>query len=168
MGSSSVQPVTEEGRQEDETPKERADRELIELLNELRVVLPGVSVLLAFLLAVPFAQGWSRVTDLQRDEFVVAFLATAVSVALLTAPSSYHRLRFRHGDKEHMVRIGNRLSIAGIAASAVSLEAVVLLVMDYVLSLEAAIAAAASLFGVVGLLWYGLPLAAALRDRRAR
>jgi hypothetical protein len=67
-----------------------------------------------------------------------------------------------------MVRMGNRLSIAGIAASAVSLEAVVLLVMDYVLSLEAAIAAAASLFGVVALLWYGLPLAAALRDRRAR
>jgi amino acid transporter len=160
--------VAGEARQEDETPKERADRELIELLNELRVVLPGVSVLLAFLLAVPFAKGWSRVTELQRDEFVVAFLSTAVSVALLTAPSSYHRLRFRHGDKEHMVRMGNRLSIAGIAASAVSLEAVVLLVMDYVLSLEAAIAAAASLFGVVALLWYGLPLAAALRDRRAR
>jgi amino acid transporter len=99
---------------------------------------------------------------------VVAFLATATSVALLTAPSSYHRLRFRHGDKERMVRIGNRLSIAGIAASAVSLEAVVLLVMDAVLSLGAAIAAAVSLFAVVGSLWYGLPLLAALRDRSAR
>ena len=88
--------MAEEGRQRDETPKERADRELIELLNELRVVLPGVTVLLAFLLAVPFAKGWSRVTVFQRDVFVVAFLATAVSVALLTAPSSYHRLRFRH------------------------------------------------------------------------
>ena len=67
-----------------------------------------------------------------------------------------------------MVRVGNQFSIAGIAASAVSLEAVVLLVMDYVLSLEAAIAAAASLFAVVALLWYGLPLVAAIRDRRAR
>ena len=67
-----------------------------------------------------------------------------------------------------MVRVGNRFSIAGIAASAVSLEAVVLLVMDYVLSLEAAIAAAASLFAVVALLWYALPLFAAIRDRRAR
>jgi uncharacterized protein DUF6328 len=160
--------VAEEGRQEDETPKERANRELIELLNELRVVLPGVTVLLAFLLAVPFAKGWSRVTVFQRDVFVVAFLSTAVSVALLTAPSSYHRLRFRHGNKEHMVRIGNRLSIAGIVASAVSLEAVVLLVMDFVLSLEAAIAASASLFVVVVSLWYGLPLWAALRDRCAR
>jgi Family of unknown function (DUF6328) len=157
-----------ERTQLDETPKERTDRELIELLNELRVVLPGVTVLLAFLLAVPFAKGWTRVTDFQRDVFVVAFLAAAVSVALLTAFSSYHRLRFQHGDKERMVQIGNRLSIAGIAASAVSLEAVVVLVMDYVLSRGAAIAAAASLFALVASLWYGLPLWAALRDRSAR
>jgi len=158
----------EERREQEETPKERADRELIELLNELRVALPGVTVLLAFLLAVPFAKGWSRTTALQRDVFVVAFLATAVSVALLTAPSSYHRLRFRHGNKEHIVKIGNRLTIAGIAASAVSLEAVVLLVMDYVLSLGAAIAAAASLFAVVATFWYGLAGWAVLRGRRAR
>ena len=158
----------DESKREDETPKERADRELIELLNELRVVLPGVTVLLAFLLAVPFANGWTRVTDFQRDVFVVAFLSTAVSVALLTAPSSYHRLRFRHGNKERMVKIGNRLSIAGIAASAVSLEAVVVLVMDSVISRGAAIAAAAGLFAVIALLWYGLPLLAALRDRSAR
>ena len=151
-----------------ETPKERADRELIELLNELRVVLPGVTVLLAFLLAVPFAKGWTRVTPFQRDVFVVAFLATAVSVALLTAPSSYHRLRFRHGDKERIVRSGNRLTIAGIAASAISLEAVVLLVMDYVLSRGAAVAAAAAFFVLVLALWYALPLGAALRDRRGR
>jgi hypothetical protein len=158
----------EERREQEETPKERADRELIELLNELRVALPGVTVLLAFLLAVPFAKGWSRTTAFQRDVFVVAFLATAVSVALLTAPSSYHRLRFRHGNKEHIVKVGNRLTIAGIAASAVSLEAVVLLVMDYVLSLGAAIAAAASLFAVVATFWYGLAGWAVLRGRRAR
>jgi hypothetical protein len=151
-----------------ETPKERADRELIELLNELRVVLPGVTVLLAFLLAVPFAKGWPKVTSFQRDVFVVAFLATAVSVALLTAPSSYHRLRFRHGNKEHIVKVGNRLTIAGIAASAVSLQAVVLLVMDYVLSLGAAIAASAALFAVVVAFWYGIAFSAALRDRRGR
>ena len=152
----------------EETPKERADRELIELLNELRVVLPGVTVLLAFLLAVPFAKGWTRVTEFQRNVFVVAFLATAVSVALLTAPSSYHRLRFRHGDKERMVRIGNRLALAGIAASAVSLLAVVVLVMDYVVSRGAAIAAAVGLFVVIAVLWYGLAVAGRLRDRSAR
>jgi amino acid transporter len=156
------------GPEPEETPKERANRELIELLNELRIVLPGVTVLFGFLLAVPFANGWQRVTPFQRDVFVVAFLSTAVSVAFLTAPSSYHRLRFRHGNKEHMVKVGNRLSIAGIAASAVSLEAVVLLVMDSVLSLGAAIAAAVSLFVVLVWLWYGLAGWAVLRDRSAR
>ena len=161
---------------EEETPKERANRQLIELLNELRIVLPGITVLLGFLLAVPFARGWTRVTTFQRDVFVVAFLATAVSVALLIAPSSYHRIRFRHGDKERMLRldqieiltIGNRLAIAGIAAFAVSLEAVVLLVTDFVVSRGFAIAAAAALLVVVAWLWFGLPLSAALRDRSAR
>ena len=158
----------DEPERDDETPKERADRELIELLNELRIVLPGVTVLLAFLLAVPFASGWTRVTGFQRDVFVIAFLSTAVSVALLTAPSSYHRLRFRQEDKEHMVKISNRLSIAGIVASAVSLEAVVVLVMDSVVSRGAAVAAAVGLFAVIALLWYGLALLDALRDRSAR
>lgn len=158
----------DEERPAEETPEERADRELIELLNELRVVLPGVTVLFAFLLAVPFAKGWSRVSVFQRDVLVVAFLSTAVSIGFLTAPSSFRRLRFRHGHKEQVVKIGNRLALAGIAASAVSLEAVVLLVMDYVLSLGAAIAAAASLFAVVVSLWYGLALWAVFRDRRVR
>jgi amino acid transporter len=153
---------------QEETPKERADRELIELLNELRVVLPGITVLLGFLLAVPFARGWTRVTTFQRDVFLIAFLATAVSVALFTAPSSYHRLRFRHGDKERVLRVGNRFAIAGIAAAAVSLEAVVLLVTDFVASRGFAIAATASLFAVVAVLWYGLALVAAVRDRSAR
>jgi amino acid transporter len=148
-----------------ETPKERANRELIELLNELRVVLPGVTVLLAFLLAVPFAKGWPNVTPFERDVFLVAFLAAAVSVALLTAPSSYHRLRFRHGDKEHMVRVGNRFAIAGIAAFAVALDSVVLLVMSYVVSRSAGIFAAAVLATVVGSLWYGLPLWASGRPK---
>ena len=153
---------------EEETPKERANRELIELLNELRIVLPGTTVLLGFLLAVPFARGWTHVTEFQRDVFIVAFLSTAASVACLTAPTSYHRLRFQHGDKARIVKFGNRLAIAGIAASAVSLDAVVLLVTDFVLSRGVAIAATASLFAVVLLLWYVLPLWAALRDRSSR
>ena len=160
--------MNEDRPPDEETPKERANRELIELLNELRIVLPGTTVLLGFLLAVPFAKGWTRVTEFQRDVFIVAFLSTALSVALLTAPSSYHRLRFQHGDKAKLVKIGNRLAIAGIAASAVSLEAVVLLVTDFVLSRGVAIAAAASLFAVVLSLWYVLPLWASFRDRSAR
>lgn len=153
------------GPSERETAKQRADRELIELLNELRVVLPGVTVLFAFLLAVPFAKGWARVTPFQRDVFLVAFLATGIAVALLTAPSSYHRLRFRVGNKEHLVQTGNRLAIAGIAAFAVALEAVVLLVIDYVLSLAAALGATTGLTLLVVVLWYALPLYGRLRGR---
>src|SRR3954467_8380812 len=96
--------MTEEKRSDEDL-----DRELIELLNELRVVLPGVQVLFAFLLAVPFANGWTGVTELQRDVFFVAFIATAASSILLIAPSSYHRLRWREGDKEQMLRTSNRL-----------------------------------------------------------
>jgi uncharacterized protein DUF6328 len=152
----------------DETPIERSNRQLIELLNELRIVLPGITVLFGFLLAVPFARGWTRVTTFQRDVFIVAFLATAVSVVLLMAPSSYHRIRFRQGDRERMLTVSNRLSIAGISAAAVALAAVVLLVTDFVVSRGFAIAATASLLVLVFVLWYGLPLWAALRDRSAR
>ena len=151
-----------------ETPKERVDRELIELLNELRVVLPGVTVLFAFLLAVPFAKGWPKVTPFERDVFVVAVIATGAAIAFLTAPSSYHRLRFRQGGKDKLVKSGNVLAILGIAAFAIALEAVVLLVVSYVLSRSAGIAAAGGIGGLVLILWYGLPFAAAMRDRRAR
>jgi hypothetical protein len=156
--------MPEERLELEETPKERADRELIELLNELRVVLPGVTVLFAFLLAVPFAKGWAKVTAFQRDVFLVAFLATGVSVALLTAPTSYHRLRFRAVNKEHLVRVGNRLAIAGICAFAVALEAVVLLVIDYVVSLDAGIGALVGFTVFVAGLWYGIPLYGRLRS----
>ncbi|HLX31907.1 MAG TPA: DUF6328 family protein [Gaiellaceae bacterium] len=154
--------------QEHETPKERADRELIELLNELRVVLPGVTVLFAFLLAVPFARGWPKVTPFERDIFIVAVLATGVSIAFLTAPSSFHRLRFRRGYKDRLVKTGNVLAILGIGAFAVALEAVVLLVVSYVISRGAGIVAAAAIGGLVLVLWYGLPAWAAMEDRRAR
>ena len=158
----------EDAQRDLETPRERANRELIELLNELRVVLPGVTVLFAFLLAVPFAKGWSKVTPFERDVFLVAVLATGVAISFLTAPSSYHRLRFRHGDKTRLVEVGNRLAILGIGAFAIALEAVILLVVSYVISRGAAIAAAAAVGTLVAVLWYGLPLAAAMRDRRAR
>jgi hypothetical protein len=80
---------------DDETPKQRHSRELIELLNELRVALPGVQVLFAFLLAVPFSRGYSKVTEFEKVAFFVSLVATAVSSALLIATPSLHRLRFR-------------------------------------------------------------------------
>lgn len=119
---------------EEETPKERHNRELIELLNELRVALPGVQVLFAFLLAVPFAQGWKSVSAFQKDVFAVAFLGAGISSALLIAPSPLHRVGWRVSDKEEIVRVSNVLTIAGLAALAVAITASVLLVTDYVFS----------------------------------
>ena len=159
---------SDRGPEPGESPKARHDRELIELLNELRVTLPGVQVLFAFLFAVPFARGWSKVTAFQRDVFVVAFLAAAVSSGLLIAPSSYHRLRWRAEDKGHIVRVGNALTIGGIAFLAVALVAAVLLVMDVVLSLEAAVLASVGVGIVLAALWYGLPLYSWLDDRGDR
>ena len=150
------------------TDKQRSpedlNRELIELLNELRVVLPGVQVLFAFLLAVPFANGWTRVTELQRDVFFVAFLATAAASILLIAPSSYHRLRWREGDKEQMLETSNRLAIAGTAFLAVGMTAVVFLITDILFMATWAAVTAAVVGGTFAWFWYGLPLIRDVRD----
>ena len=118
---------------------EDLNRELIELLNELRVALPGVQVLFAFLLAVPFANGWKRVTPFQRDVFFVAFLCTTAATALLIAPSAYHRLRWREHDKEHMLETANRLTIAGMAMLALAIWASVFLITDILFDLWEAV-----------------------------
>src|ERR1700751_1579847 len=107
-----------------ESGEERRNRELIELLNELRVALPGVQVLFAFLLAVPFANGFPKLGELYRHVFFVAFIATALSTVCLIAPSSYHRLRWRDHDKERMLVVSNWLTIAGLALLAVAITAV--------------------------------------------
>jgi len=94
-----------------ETQKERRDRELIELLNELRVVLTGVQVLFAFLLTLPFTDRFRDLVPTQRLMFSVAFTATAMASVLLMAPTAYHRIRFRQRDKERMLRWSNRFAI---------------------------------------------------------
>ncbi|HEY8406832.1 MAG TPA: DUF6328 family protein [Gaiellaceae bacterium] len=142
----------------EENPKERHDRELIELLNELRVALPGVQVLFAFLLAVPFARGWSTITAFQKDVFFVAFIGAAVSSVLLIATSSIHRIGWRVSDKEQIVRVGNRLSIGGLLSLAVAIVSVVLLVADYIFDRTTAIATAAAVATVIAATWYGLAI----------
>ena len=140
------------------------NRELIELLNELRVALPGVQVLFAFLLAVPFANGWQRVTDFQRDVFFVAFLSTATATILLIAPSTYHRLRWREHDKEHMLVTANRLTIAGSVFLAAAMVSVVLLITDLLFSLGWALLATVVVAAAFAWFWYGLALTRAARD----
>ena len=141
-----------------ESHSERVNRELIELINELRVALVGVQVLFAFLLAVPFSNGWNRVTDLQRDIFFVAFVATAAASILLIAPSTYHRLRWREGDKERMLRTSNRLAISGTVFLALGMSAAVFLIADILFKGWWAALTTAVLAGAFAWFWYGLPL----------
>ena len=148
-----------------ESEKERLDRELIELLNELRIALPGVQVLFAFLLVLPFQQRFEQLGDGDRAVYFAAFLATALSSALLIAPSAYHRLRFREHDKEHMIRTANRLAIAGSVFLAGAIVCTVYLITDVLYS-ETYAAIAASVAAVVyASLWYGLALARSARKR---
>ena len=147
----------------DEDRSEQLDRELIELLNELRVALPGVQVLFAFLLAVPFTQRWEQTTEIQRDAFFAAIMCATVATVLLIAPSSYHRLRWREGDKEQMLRTSNRLAIAGTVFLALSMIAVVFVVTDVVFDIAVATGISIATAVLFAWFWYGLAL-----TRRAR
>jgi len=141
-----------------ETQEERVNRELIELLNELRVALPGVQVLFAFLLAVPFSQRFGETTDLQRDTYMVALLSTLAGSVFLMAPTAYHRIRFRDRDKDAMLRISNTFAIVGVICLAVGMTAVVFLVTDLIfkgLTTALVTAATAALFATV---WFLVPL----------
>jgi hypothetical protein len=147
----------------DETEKERLDRNMTELVGELRVALPGVQVLFAFLLTVPFNQRFGMVTSFDETVYLITLLSTAVATALLLAPSALHRIQFRQDDKEHIVRTANRYAIAGFAALMVSVTGAVLLVTHFLYSDITAFIATAAVATLLLLCWYVLPLL-----RRAR
>jgi Family of unknown function (DUF6328) len=149
---------------DDESRRERVNRELIELLNELRVALPGVQVLFAFLLAVPFSNGYTRITEFQKDVFFVTLAATAVSTACFIVPTAYHRLNFRNREKERILFISNKFAIAGIMTLAVSMIGVVVLITDVIYSDAAAVVAGVSALVLFFGLWAALPLAAREND----
>jgi hypothetical protein len=144
------------GRREDQ--KERVDRELIELLNELRVALPGVQVLFAFLLTVPFSQRFDVLSAADRRVYFAAVLGSAVASALLIAPSAHHRLRFRSGSKERMLKTANALAVAGMAVLALSMGAVVYVIAVVLHSTTTAAVVAAAVTAFIAALWFVLPL----------
>jgi hypothetical protein len=151
--------VTEdETGQPGESDKERIDRELIELLNELRVALPGVQVLFAFLLVVPFQQRFSTVTSFQKTTYFVTLLLAAASCAFLIAPSAHHRILFRAREKEHLLRTANALAIAGIGFLAAAIVGVLTLITDYLYGTTTTIIVTAMSAAVFAALWYALPL----------
>lgn len=142
----------------------KQDRELIELLNELRVVLPGIQVMFAFLLIVPFSQGFVKVTELQRNVYFVTFLCTAIATAFLIAPTTYHRVRWREGDKEHMLKVSNRYALVGTVFLALGMTGVVFLITDFLYDSGLAIAATAATAGLFTFLWFGIPLLRGMRE----
>jgi hypothetical protein len=115
---------------ERETRSERINRELIELLNELRVALPGVQFLFAFLLVVPFQQRGGQTTDFQKDVYFVTLVAAAVATALLIAPAAQHRVLFRQHDKERLLKRSSRSAYAGLLVLLIAISSAVLLVVD--------------------------------------
>jgi hypothetical protein len=144
-----------------EDRKERIDRELIELLNELRVALPGVQVLFAFLLIVPFQQRFAEVSELSRVVYFGGLAAAAASIAFFIAPATYHRLNLRRGtdEKEQMLLTSNRLTIIGTGLVATGMTCSVFIVADLLFGIFEATVAAVVTVVVFSLLWYGLPLA---------
>jgi len=146
-----------------ETALERADRNLAELLQEVRVAQMGVQVLFAFLLTVPFSSRFDELTSFQRHVFFVTLLAAGGAAVLLIAPTSWHRILFRCGDKEHLVRVSNRYAIAGLAFVAIAMVGVLLLASDFLFGAGVAAVVTAGVALVCAATWYMLPL----RRRRA-
>jgi hypothetical protein len=124
---------------EDDRSKEeiKRDRQMAELLQELRIALPGVQILFAFLLTVPFAQGFTKTTAFQRDLYFATLLATAASTICLIAPSATHRLRFHQRERAYLVESANRLLIAGLVFLAIAIVCAVTLITDYLFGLGA-------------------------------
>jgi uncharacterized membrane protein YiaA len=141
-----------------ETEQERVDRNLGELLGELRVALPGVQVLFAFLLVVPFNQRWTTVTKFQEKVYFVTLLCAAAASAFLIAPSVQHRIEFRRQDKEYIVVVANRLAIIGLGFLAVAMTGVILLVTDVLFGTLTVVLACAAVATMFAVLWYLIPL----------
>ena|SRR5919198_203595 len=151
-----------------ESRKERVDRELIELLNEIRVALPGVQVLFAFLLTVPFASGYQRMDDLQRDLILISLVSAALAIACLVAPTAQHRILFRARNKERLLFHANHLLLAGTVFLAIAMVASVYVVSDIVIGGVTAGLISAFLAGLFFVLWYVVPLRERLRLGRGR
>ena len=142
----------------DETPSERADRNFEELLGELRVALPGVQVLFAFLLIVPFNDRFDNLTDVGESLYFATLVCTALATAVLIAPGMNHRLEFRSGDKEHLVELSNRLTIVGMSLLALAMIGALVLVTDLVFDGAIVVIAGGVLAATFIALWYVTPL----------
>jgi Family of unknown function (DUF6328) len=149
-----------------ETELERVDRNLIELLQELRVAQTGVQILFAFLLTLPFTQRFKSITGFQRDVYFVTLLLAAGATLFIIAPVAYHRILFRQHDKKHLVEVSNRLALVGLVFLALAMIGAILLITDVMFQeplVGITVAVAAALFV---LLWFVAPLLRRRQDER--
>jgi hypothetical protein len=141
-----------------ELPNERLDRELLELLNGLRVIIPGIQVLFAFLLTVPFQNRFADITSVQKSAYFVAVLCTAVATAFLIAVPTSHRLLFREFEKEWLLRRANAFSLIGTAFLAVAIVAALFMLTDWLYQREWALVVSIGSAILMGSLWFGVPM----------
>jgi hypothetical protein len=146
-----------------EPEQQRHERQLGELLQELRVAMPGVQLLFAFLLVVPFNQRFGEASDFQRRLYLGVLLCAALASALFIAPTAYHRVMFGRGDRPRLIRTATHLVLAGLVFLALAMSGAVLLVTDFLFGLPTSAIGTAVVAAAFGWLWFGLPLM-----RRAR
>ena len=146
-------------RPDDRSEHDLRDRQMIELLNELRVALPGVQILFAFLLTVPFSQGWQRTTEFQRDVFFLTLIMTSLSTIFLIAPSAAHRLRFHQGDRAWIIESANRMTITGLVFLSLAMTGAFLLICDYVFDGTQVWVYSGLMFAALVAVWFLRPLA---------
>jgi len=149
--------------QRTEAEQERLNRQMLELLNELRVAMPGVQVLFGFLLTVPFQQRFSEVDAFQRVVYVVSLVAAACASALLIAPSAYHRMMFQRRAKPTIIRLGTQQFLLGLCALAISMIGAVVLVLDFLFQAPTPLVLAGALALLYAWMWFGIGAVRRLR-----
>lgn len=150
----------------EERDQETLDRELDELTSEFRMVIPGVTVLLAFLLGIPFTSVFSELNQLQTDVYFVAFMTTAIAVVLLISEAAYHQVRGKPYNKGRLLKTAIRQMVAALALLGIALSAVVFLVTDLLFGTLPSVLLASGIAIMVAWLWFGLPLYRRMRNDR--
>jgi len=150
--------VAERPSGRDESEDARLDRNLGELLQELRVALPGVQVLFAFLLAVPFQQNFNEISPFEKKVYFSTLLCTALSAVLLIAPTSYHRMTFHLQQKHELIFLANRFAIAGLSFLALAMTGAIVLITDLLFGGVATVVTGVATALTFVTLWYVLPL----------
>ena len=150
-----------------EDEAERRNRQLDQLLQETRVVMPGVQVLFAFLLAVVFQERFAETTDFQKDVFLATILCSAAAALCFIAPAAWHRILFEQRDKRHIIEVANRFVIGGVAFLAAAMTLALILVCDFVYGTTTATVTAAIVALAFTWFWFAAPLLRRARDRRS-